>query len=347
MGNEKMREAFEKWCREGTLFTDWSKRPDGQYQRLHVQDAWLSWQAATAATQRDAMAVAEAVRIALIESFNAAYLACDSDLCEHKTSDGLRAMGVNLAAIVEAVQPGKREAVNQQLLRCIEQVDACMDVTQVEPEDNAAWLIVKAAAEAAQPACAEPVAWAGFHVMDANADKQGNWPSNYIRHRVFSDGPCKPKYGQEWVPLFAQQPASAQQQGEPVAYITNDGCQLIFADRAEEFSTRADMRPLIYGDTASAGSALDAWCSIESAPKDGRTILLGYFNSHGNWRTLRGQWFTKEHIEDNWEDGDLFDAGWYETSVEADDVPSCWPTRPTHWMPTPAAPKPEGILDDK
>ena len=28
-----------------------------------------------------------------------------------------------------------------------------------------------------------------------------------------------------------------------------------------------------------------AWQPIETAPKTGRTLLLGYFNSHGNWRT--------------------------------------------------------------
>lgn len=79
------------------------------------------------------------------------------------------------------------------------------------------------------------------------------------------------------------------------------------------------------------------WQPIETAPKTGRTILLGYVNSHGNWRTLRGQWFSEEAILD-WEEPDDFDAGWYETSVEADDPPNCWITEPTHWMPLPTPP---------
>lgn len=53
------------------------------------------------------------------------------------------------------------------------------------------------------------------------------------------------------------------------------------------------------------------WQPIETAPKTGRTILLGYVNSHGNWRTLRGQWFSDEAILD-WEDPEDFEAGWYE-----------------------------------
>ncbi|MTD33991.1 DUF551 domain-containing protein [Paludibacterium denitrificans] len=83
----------------------------------------------------------------------------------------------------------------------------------------------------------------------------------------------------------------------------------------------------------------DGWRDISTAPKDGRTVLLGYFNSHGNWRPMRGQWFTKEYIDDNWEDGDLFAAWWYETSVESN---QCWLTKPTYWMPLPAAPQPKG-----
>src|SRR5471032_3735 len=35
-----------------------------------------------------------------------------------------------------------------------------------------------------------------------------------------------------------------------------------------------------------------AWQLIESAPKDGRTLLIGYFNKLGNWRTMRGRWYS-------------------------------------------------------
>lgn len=77
------------------------------------------------------------------------------------------------------------------------------------------------------------------------------------------------------------------------------------------------------------------WQPIETAPQDGRTVLLGYANSHGRWRTLRGQWMSQEFIDENWEEPENGEPGWYETSVENDDVPNCWRTRPTHWMPLP------------
>lgn len=80
-----------------------------------------------------------------------------------------------------------------------------------------------------------------------------------------------------------------------------------------------------------------AWQPIETAPRDGRTILLGCCNSHGKWRTMRGQWFSAETIADEWEYGEDCAAGWYETAVEPD-APNCWEISPTHWMPLPKAP---------
>ena len=82
------------------------------------------------------------------------------------------------------------------------------------------------------------------------------------------------------------------------------------------------------------------WQPIETAPQTGRTILLGYLNSHGHWRTMRGQWFSKEEIAETWEEAEACEEleGWYETSEEADDIPNCWATEPTHWMPVPKAP---------
>ena len=83
---------------------------------------------------------------------------------------------------------------------------------------------------------------------------------------------------------------------------------------------------------------LPEWLPIESVLKD-KTILLGYRNTHGNWQTLRGEWFSREEIDEFWEDPDGVEPGWFETSVEADDVPNVWRTEPTHWMPLRQPPK--------
>lgn len=100
-------------------------------------------------------------------------------------------------------------------------------------------------------------------------------------------------------------------------------------------STPADTSVL---DRLVADAGRAKWLPIETAPTDGRTLLLGYTNSHGNWRTLRGQWMSQDYIDSFWEDPDAGDPGWYETSVECDEPPNCWFVEPTHWMPLPDAP---------
>lgn len=73
--------------------------------------------------------------------------------CDEAGGDMGALHGIDLDAIVDrhAEKSAQAEPVNQpKLASYIAQVDACMDVTQVEPEDNAAWLAVKAAAESAQ-----------------------------------------------------------------------------------------------------------------------------------------------------------------------------------------------------
>lgn len=82
-----------------------------------------------------------------------------------------------------------------------------------------------------------------------------------------------------------------------------------------------------------AAAAPSGWLPIESANK-APTLLLGYWNENGKWRTTRGCWFTKEQIEDTWEDDEM-PEGWYETPVEGD---ACYLIHPTHWQPLPAAP---------
>jgi hypothetical protein len=97
---------------------------------------------------------------------------------------------------------------------------------------------------------------------------------------------------------------------------------------------------------APAQQAAAGWQPISEAPKDGRTVLLGYFNSRGKWRTMRGQWMSEDYIAEYWEEPDDVEPGWFETVVEGDDIPNCWSTEPTHWMPLPAAPTAQGERDE-
>lgn len=78
------------------------------------------------------------------------------------------------------------------------------------------------------------------------------------------------------------------------------------------------------------------WQPIATAPKNGRTLLLGCFNEFGKWRTMRGQWCSRSTLDEEWEDGDLCEEGWYETSVEHE---QSYLISPTHWMPLPNPPE--------
>lgn len=97
----------------------------------------------------------------------------------------------------------------------------------------------------------------------------------------------------------------------------------------------AELRARIWPDAQQP--VVSAWQPIATAPQNGRTLLLGRFNELGNWRTMRGQWFSTEAIAQDWEDPDDAEEGWYETAVEPD-APNCWSIAPTHWMPLPTAP---------
>jgi hypothetical protein len=80
------------------------------------------------------------------------------------------------------------------------------------------------------------------------------------------------------------------------------------------------------------------WRPIWSAPKNGDLLLLGYYNVAGKWRTVRGQYFTQDQIDGEWDESESGEPGWYEVSENAEDSPNCWPIEPSHWMPMPSPP---------
>lgn len=78
------------------------------------------------------------------------------------------------------------------------------------------------------------------------------------------------------------------------------------------------------------------WKPIETAPRD-RTLLVGYRNRLGNWRTVVGSFYAAGTLESEHTDSGFADEGWYEESQTHDEI---LPTdeAPTHWMPLPPPP---------
>lgn len=168
MNEQKMLEQFEAWLEEGIEETG-AIRPSSDKVASYLAVWEGAWQAATAATQRDAMAVAEAVHQATCEEASKSYGA-------------ERMLQIDLAAIVEAVRPNKREAVNQQLLAALKDI----------ANDYADRFDI--ASSSTNPGIKIVIEQARAAITTAEAAQSG---------ALADEG--------------AKQPASAQQHGEPVA----------------------------------------------------------------------------------------------------------------------------------
>lgn len=83
------------------------------------------------------------------------------------------------------------------------------------------------------------------------------------------------------------------------------------------------------------------WRPIETAPKDGRKMLLTYKNRNGKRRTVVGGWVTDEEAAETDTDGVGLEAGWYERIDNWDDYyqVAIHQGEPDYWMPLPSQPK--------
>lgn len=109
-------------------------------------------------------------------------------------------------------------------------------------------------------------------------------------------------------------------------------------EQVEEILGRLELAKAVASETLAENRMLaipGEWQPIQTAPQDGRTLLLGYRNFLGKWRTVCGQYYSLERIDSEWDDPEDADAGWYETSENSEDVPNCWAINPTHWLPLP------------
>lgn len=82
------------------------------------------------------------------------------------------------------------------------------------------------------------------------------------------------------------------------------------------------------------------WQPIATAPK-GRTLLVGYPNRAGKWRTIRAHYYLSQTLElsdDYGGDDDGFaPEGWYEECENSETI-NFTEHDPTHWMELPAPP---------
>lgn len=82
------------------------------------------------------------------------------------------------------------------------------------------------------------------------------------------------------------------------------------------------------------------WQPIETAPKTGRIVLLGFCNANGKWRGVRGCWVSQETADEwaEWSDEEVeCSAGWYEHADSPEEI-GYWPVTPTHWALMPEKP---------
>lgn len=82
------------------------------------------------------------------------------------------------------------------------------------------------------------------------------------------------------------------------------------------------------------------WQPIDTAPKDGRKVILFYRNSHNKPRTVMARWLTDEQAAETDADGVGLKGGWYECIDNWSDYTevAIHEGEPTHWMPLPTPP---------
>lgn len=105
---------------------------------------------------------------------------------------------------------------------------------------------------------------------------------------------------------------------------------------------RAALLTLVMADKRAQAlwDAATQWQPIETAPKDGRKVILAYRNRNDKARTVMARWLTDEEAAETDADGVGLEGGWYECIDNWNDYTevAIHEGEPSHWMPSPAAP---------
>ena len=107
----------------------------------------------------------------------------------------------------------------------------------------------------------------------------------------------------------------------------------------DQFDLRAEQRDDRDRLRAALAAQVSQWLPIESAPKDGRKIIVWYLNRNTKARTVMARWLTDEQAAETDGDDVGLEGGWYECIDNCDCTEvAIHEGEPTHWMPLPAAP---------
>lgn len=232
MNEQKIREEFEAWADKEIGKVEHAATCNRSLRQALRNIAEAAWHAATAATQRDAMAVAEAVMHHASRHFHGGDPMPD------------------LAAIVEAVRPGKLEAVNQRLLAALKLAQDMMVANGLDlPHTQTVMMEAIAAAEAAQPIRASSdvihEAYCRGYEHGKHDGKCNSGNSSFVPGNIVSE-------------LCAMQPASAQQQGEPVAWRCRGG-NVMLVEHQPNMEDWLEVTPLYTAPACSVPDGLLSW----------------------------------------------------------------------------------------
>jgi hypothetical protein len=84
------------------------------------------------------------------------------------------------------------------------------------------------------------------------------------------------------------------------------------------------------------------WRPIETAPKDGQSILIGWQDQECGWQTRCAWWDVQFDLKwDEEKEGSYYRPAWTDARIMSFNYEETYSYEPTHWMPLPPPPPTE------